>query len=165
MSLDYEEIITGESVLRRAPVGRHEAVCAALHAAFAAALAGNPVARLLEPRSVVPLTPGTLLRPDLAVVTAATGRLWLAAEVVSPTDHRWDTVTKKEVYEDFAVPRLWMVDPRYDNVEVYHGSPHGLVLQHIYAGRESLTEALLPALQLKVAELFGTAGSGKNISE
>ena len=38
MNLDYEEIIEGESVLRRAPAGRHEDVCAALHAAFAAAL-------------------------------------------------------------------------------------------------------------------------------
>ncbi len=154
MSLDYEEIIEGESILRRAPAGRHEDICAALHTAFAAALTGNAVARLLEPRSIVQLSPGTLLRPDLALVTAATGKLWLAAEIVSATDHRWDTVTKKELYENFAVPRLWMVDPRYDNVEMYHGSPHGLVLQHIYAGREVLAEKLLPGLQLTVAQLF-----------
>lgn len=154
MSLDYEEIIEGVSVLRRASAGRHEEICEALHAAFATALAGITVARLLEPRSIVQLSPGSLLRPDLALVTAATGKLWLAAEVVSSTDHRWDTVTKKELYENFAVPRLWMVDPRYDNVEVYHGSPHGLALQHIYAGREVLAERLLPALSLTVAQLF-----------
>ncbi|MFA6544095.1 MAG: Uma2 family endonuclease [Limisphaerales bacterium] len=154
MSSDYEEIIEGETVLRRVPAGRHEAVCQALHAGFAAALAGSAVARLLAPRSIVQISPGSLLRPDLALVTAATGKLWLAAEVVSSTDHRWDTVTKKELYETFAVPRLWMVDPRYDNVEVYHGSPHGLVLQHIHAGRETLTEKLLPALNLAVSELF-----------
>ena len=152
--LDYEEIIAGETVLRRAPFGRHEEVCAALHAAFAEALVGNAVARLLEPRSVVQLTPGTLVRPDLALVTAATGKLWLAAEVISSTDHRWDTVTKKELYENFALPRLWMVDPRYDNVEVYHGTPHGLALQHIFAGREALGEGLLPKLSLTVAALF-----------
>ncbi len=154
MSLNYEEIIEGVSVLRRASAGRHEEVCEALHAAFATALAGVTVARLLEPRSIVQLSPGTLVRPDLALVTVATGKLWLAAEVVSSTDHRWDTVTKKELYENFAVPRLWMVDPRYDNVEVYHGSPHGLALQHIYAGREVLAEKLLPALSLAVAQLF-----------
>ena len=167
MSLDYEEIIAGESVQRRAPAGRHEEVCTALHAAFAAALAGNAVARLLEPRSVVQLTPGTLVRPDLALVTAATGKLWLAAEIISSTDHRWDTVTKKELYENSAIPRLWMVDPRYDNVEVYHGTPHGLALQHIYAGREVLREQLLPALQLTVAELFAPASKAgaKDLSE
>ena len=68
-------------------------------AAFAAALAGNAVACLREPRSVVQLSAGSLLRPDLAVVATVTGKLWLAAEVVSSTDHRWDTVTKKELYE------------------------------------------------------------------
>ncbi|NBV24100.1 MAG: Uma2 family endonuclease [Proteobacteria bacterium] len=154
MSLDYEEIIEGVSVLRRASAGRHEDICAALHTAFASALTGNVVARLLEPRSIVQLSPGTFVRPDLALVTAATGKLWLAVEIVSSTDHRWDTVTKKELYEQYALPRLWMVDPRYDNVEVYHGSPHGLALQHIYAGREMLTEKLLPTLELRVAELF-----------
>ena len=90
----------------------------------------------------------------MALVTKATGKLWLAVEIVSSADHRWDTVTKKELYEISAVPRLWMVDLRYDNVEIYHGSPHGLALQHIYAGREVLGEQLLPAFSLKVAELF-----------
>lgn len=160
MNLDYEENIEGESVLRRAPAGRHEDVCAALHAAFAAALAGNAVACLREPRSVVQLSAGSLLRPDLAVVATVTGKLWLAAEVVSSTDHRWDTVTKKELYERCAVPRLWMVDLRYDNVEVYHGTPHGLALQHIYAGREMLGEKLLPALRLQVAALFAARQGG-----
>ncbi len=157
MSTDYEEIIKGESVLRSVPSGRHEEIRERLHAALAAALAGRTVARLLEPRSIVQLSLGSLLRPDLAVVTSATGKLWLAVEVVSSTDHRWDTVTKKELYEQHAVPRLWMVDPRYDNVEVYHGSPHGLALQHIYAGRESVTETLLPTLQLNVAKLFAAS--------
>jgi len=46
------------------------------------------------------------------------------------------------------------VDPRYNNVEIYHGSPHGLALQHIYAGREMLVEKLLPALRLTVAQIF-----------
>jgi len=158
LSADYEEIIEGESVLRRVPAGRHEEICEALHAAFTAALAGNTVARLLERRSVVQLAPGSWLRPDLALVTAATGKLWLAAEIVSSLDHRWDTVTKKELYEVHALPRLWMVDPRYDNVEVYHGTPHGLSLRHIYAGRETVTENLLSGLRLTVAELFAGPG-------
>jgi len=47
-----------------------------------------------------------------------------------------------------------MVDPRYDNVEFYHGTPYGLALKAILAGRESLNEALLPNFVLTVAELF-----------
>ncbi len=154
MSAAYEEIIEGESLLRSPPPPRHEVICERLHAYVAASLTGNATARLLEPRSLVQVSAGTLLRPDLALVTVATGKLWLVAEIVSSVDHRWDTVTKKQLYEDQKIPRLWMVDPRYDNVEVYHASPHGLMLKGILAGREELTEPLLPALRLKMSELF-----------
>jgi Uma2 family endonuclease len=63
-------------------------------------------------------------------------------------------VLKKGLYEDFNLPRLWMVDPRYNNVEFYHGTTHGLALKGILAGREILQEPLLPTFQLTVDELF-----------
>jgi Uma2 family endonuclease len=155
MSEGYEEILAGESYLRPPPDARHERVCARLHSALALALNGSLTTRLLPPRTIVELCPGTLIRPDLALVTCANRRLWLAGEVVGANDHGVDTVTKKELYEQTAIPRLWMVDPRYDNVEVYQGSPYGLSLRHILAGREALSEALLPGLRLTIAELFG----------
>ena len=154
MSETYEEILQGETVLRRPPGHRHELVCSRLHAAVTASLASNGHARLLPPRSIVQLSAGTLVRPDLAMVTAANNRLWLVAEVITPDDHRLDTVAKKMIYEDLNPPRLWMVDIRYDNVEVYHSSPYGLTLQRILAHRESLTDSLLPALQVTMSELF-----------
>ena len=154
MSEPYEEILEGENFLRQPPGLRHEQACATLHEKVAAALATVTTTRLLKPRSIVQLTPGTMLRPDLTLVTVATGKPWLVAEVVNSGDHRADTVLKKEIYETCQVPRLWMIDPRYDNVEVYHGSPHGLVLRKMLAGRETLTDSLIPELQLAVAELF-----------
>lgn len=155
MNAPYEEILEGESLLRSIPGARHEAICDRLHAQVGASLAHLKVARLLARRSPVELRPGTLLRPDLALVTAATNKLFLAAEIICPGDHHADTVLKKHLYETARVPRLWMVDPRYDNVEIYHGGPHGLTLQGILASRELLTEALLPGLQFTVIELFG----------
>jgi Uma2 family endonuclease len=47
-----------------------------------------------------------------------------------------------------------MIDPRYDNVEVYHASPFGLVLKGILAGSELLTENLLPEFRVVIQELF-----------
>jgi Uma2 family endonuclease len=102
----------------------------------------------------VQLSPGTLVRPDLAVVTVATAKLWLAVEIIDSEDHHPDTVLKKTVYEDFSVPRLWVIDPRYDNVETYHGTSYGLALRRILAGSECVKESLLPELNLTVAELF-----------
>ncbi|MCI0537828.1 MAG: Uma2 family endonuclease [Verrucomicrobiales bacterium] len=157
MSEAYEEIVEGETCLRHPPDSRHEAICARLHEHVTLSVATLTSTRLLPPRSVVQLSAGTLLRPDLALVASATGKVWLAAEIVNSHDHRPDTVRKKTLYDEIKLPRLWMIDPRYDTMEVYHGGPYGLTLHQILAQHETLTEALLPGLSLTMAELFGLA--------
>jgi Uma2 family endonuclease len=92
--------------------------------------------------------------PDFALVTAIGDKLWLVAEVIGSEDHNVDTVTKKGVYEEIKLPRLWMIDPRYNNVEIYHGNEYGLALKEILALKDVLSEPLLPAFQYSVAELF-----------
>ncbi len=159
MSEHYEETVEGETWLRHPPRARHEEICGRLHQHMIASLARVATTRLLASRSVVQLSPGTIVRPDLTLVTKATGKVWLVAEIISSEDHRTDTVVKKQIYEDLNLPRLWVIDPRYDNVEVYHGSPYGMALKHILAGHETLTENLLPGFQLTIAELFGVQSS------
>jgi Uma2 family endonuclease len=154
MTEAYEEIVQGETVLRLAPDKRHETICSRLHEHVAASVQHLTATRLLPLRSIVQTGPGTLVRPDLALVTAATGKLWLAAEVINSRDHRIDTVMKKNLYEEIGLSRLWVVDPRYDNTEIYHGSPYGLVLKKILALREVLEEELLPSFQITMSALF-----------
>jgi Uma2 family endonuclease len=154
MNVRYEEIVEGESLMRMPPGTRHEIVCERLHSRIAACLESMPSTRLLAPRTVVQISPGTLVRPDLVLVTRATNKPWLVAEIIHSGDHSSDTVTKKSIYEDARLPRLWMVDLRYDNVEVYHGTQYGVTLKTILAQREFLTEKLLPELRLSISELF-----------
>jgi len=154
MSEPYEEILENISVRRPAPGARHELICQRLHQSVNEKVMNFPGTRLLAPRSEVQVSRNILIRPDLALLASATGKLWLAAEIVSSEDHRTDTVVKKQIYEDLKLPRLWMIDPRYDNIEVYHATEFGLALKGILAGREVLTEKLLPEFQLTVADLF-----------
>lgn len=154
MSQPYPETLNGEFLLRMAPAARHELICGRLHQSVRASVANLTSTRLLPPRAQVRLSTDTTVCPDLALVAAPTGKLWLAAEIVSSDDHRPDTVIKKQVYEELRLPRLWMIDPRYDNVEVYHATAHGLVLKSILAGREILDEKLLPEFQMTVSDLF-----------
>lgn len=154
MSLAYEETLDGTPLSRQSPGARHELICDRLHTAVAACLTGNATSRLLSRRTQVAVASGNSFRPDLALVTAATGKLWLAAEIVNAGDHHPDTVIKKALYEEARLPRLWMIDPRYDNVEIYHSSEYGLILKGILAGQEQLTESLLPTLEVTIAELF-----------
>lgn len=150
----YEEVIDGLSLLRLGPGPRHESVCHRLHTLAAAALRGSPLSRLLPARSPITLSHGNVIRPDLAIVTTPNAKLWLVTEVIDPADHEPDTVTKKSLYEDQRIARLWMVDPRYDNVEIYHATPYGLMLKGILAGRDVLQEQLLPGFRTTIAELF-----------
>src|SRR5438128_2557409 len=118
MSESYQEILEGAPLIRSAPGPRHELICARLHESVRASVADLASARLLAPRSEIRLSSHTTVRPDLALITVKTGKLWLAAEIISSNDHRPDTVVKKQLYEEMKLPRLWMIDPRYDNVEV-----------------------------------------------
>ena len=154
MSLPYEEILDGASLPRSAPGVRHEQICERLHAAMSASVANLGSTQLLAPRTKILVSRSTAICPDLSLITTATGRLWLAVEIVHTGDHHADTVIKKEVYERARVPRLWMVDPRYDNVEVYHSTEFGLQLKGILAGGEILSEKLVPEFQFIIAELF-----------
>jgi Uma2 family endonuclease len=156
VSQPYEEILDGASLPRSAPGVRHEIICERLHAAMAASVANLGSTQLLAPRTKIQVSHSTAICPDLALITMATGKLWLAVEIVHTGDHHADTVIKKEVYESVRVPRLWMVDPRYDNVEIYHSTEFGLVLKGILAGSEVLSEKLVPEFQFVITELFAT---------
>jgi Uma2 family endonuclease len=156
MSRPYEEMLHGGTLPRSAPGDRHETICARLHREMAVSVAGLASLQLLAPRTSVTLSRTTAFCPDLALVTAATGKLFLAVEIITRDDHRADTVVKKEIYEQHRVPRLWMVDPRYDNVEIYHSLEFGLKLHGILAGKEILVEKLIPQFRITVADLFAS---------
>ncbi len=157
MSGIYEEILEGATLARSAPGERHEKICARLHQIMAAGINGMTGTQLLAPRTGVVVSALTRLCPDLALLTAANGRLFLAVEIISRADHQADTVTKKEIYEQIRVPRLWIVDPRYDNVEIYHSTEWGLALKGILAGSEVVCDPLLPEFEVTVADLFVNA--------
>ena len=122
-----------------------------------ASVANLDSTQLVAPRTKIRVNHATTICPDLALVTAATGKLWLAVEIVHTGDHHADTVVKKEIYEQARVPRLWMVDPRYDNVEIYHSTEFGLALKAILAGSEVLAEKLVPEFQFVIADLFAAS--------
>lgn len=159
MSEAYEEVIQGEVADRRAPPLAHEALVGRLHALVARTLPPNSALQLLPPRASVQLADDCILRPDLTVVRTEPGlagpaRLYLVAEVLFPGDHHVDTVIKKQLWADIRLPRLWMVDPRYLNVEVYSLGEYGFTLTDILAHHHPLTDPHLPGLDCSMDELF-----------
>jgi Uma2 family endonuclease len=165
MNDSYEELIDGEVQLRRAPSAEHERLVGRIHEVVAEALSPNSALRLLPPRSGLRLADAVTLRPDLTIVRVpaesgneeATPQLYLVAEVLQPGDHHLDTVVKKQMWADLRLPRLWMIDPRYLNVEVYGCGEYGFTLLNILANRDRLTDPLLHGLGCAMHELFAEA--------
>lgn len=160
MSEAYEEVIQAEPFYRRQPSLAHETLVQRLHQMVAAALPLNSSLQLLPPRTELLLDDHTKVRPDLTVVRIPTGleeptaQLYLVAEVLLPGDHHVDTVIKKQLWADAKLPRLWMVDPRYLNVEVYGCGEYGFTLADILANHHPLTDPHLPGLRCPMDELF-----------
>jgi Putative restriction endonuclease len=162
MNEAYEELIAGQRVLRRPPTPTHETLVAHLHQLVARSLPLNSSLRLLAPRAELELDGQSVLRPDLAVVrmgpkTSENQRvqLYLVAEVLQPGDHHVDTGVKKQVWTDGRLPRLWMVDPRYQNVEVYGSNEAGFSLLDILANDHPLTDPHLPGFSYTMPQIFG----------
>ncbi len=154
MPYAYEEHLAGEPCLRHAPAAPHELLCNRLRAWVRAALPPGSALILPPRRTPVTLPGGDRVCPDLALTHAADGRLYLAVEVLQPGDHHLDTVLKKELYLTALLPRLWIVDSRYHNVEVYGAGELGLRLEHILAHADALTDPALPGFTRTMAELF-----------
>jgi len=157
MSQAYQETLQGELVTRCGPGRSHEIVCQRLHDLLNEALQRISTSRLLPLRQAVRLSSNTVVRPDVTLVTSATEKPWLIAEVIDSEDHHTDTVIKKTIYEELKLPRLWIIDPRYNNVEVYLGTPYGLSLKAILAVNDQLTEALIPEFSIGIPHLFAAA--------
>jgi len=153
----YEEIIRAEVFNRRAPSGDHERLVTHLHQLVSDSLPLNSRLQLLPPRTDWVLSEETTIRPDLTIVRVTPGRgaqLYLVAEVLLAGDHHVDTVIKKELWPGLKLPRLWMVDPRYLNVEVYGCGEYGFTLVDILAHHHALTDPCLPGLRCTMNELF-----------
>lgn len=157
MSEPYQELIDGETFIRGPLNAPHELQCDRLHAWVAGRLPANSAFKLLPRRTLVTLRAGTDIRPDLVLVRRADSQLYLAAEVLQPGDHHPDTVLKKQIYSDCCAPRLWIVDSRYQNVEVYGTTPVGFRLESILASNHALADAALSGAAYPVADLFARA--------
>lgn len=154
MSEPYEELIDGETFIRGPLNGPHETLCDRLDRWVARQLPANSAFKLLPRRATVTLRAGTSVCPDLALVRRDNSQLYLAVEVLQPGDHHPDTVLKKQIYSDCRAPRLWIVDSRYQNVEIYGTTPVGFRLESILTTQESLADAGLTGAAYPVADLF-----------
>ena len=163
------EIIDGVEVVTAQPVLRHQRVLRRLVRAVDTAVESKDDGgeMFFAPTGVI-LSPHDIVEPDLLYVSGARqailepkyvhGAPDLVAEVLSPSSRRTDETLKKARYELFGAIELWIVDPDADVVRVYRrervGSGFGHPVELSAERDDVLTTPLLPALSLRLADLF-----------
>ena len=112
----------------------------------------------------VVLPDGSVVEPDLFAILpggsarttprAVTGAPDLVVEVVSPSNRRHDTVTKRALYEKAGVREYWLVDPEARTVEILVLGGGTLHLRQRCAGADVVASPLLPEVAFRAAEAF-----------
>ena len=158
------EILDGELSVTPAPATRHQTVLGNLYRFLANYVIANQPGKLFIAPTDLILAPTTVVQPDLIfigndrrhIVTerAIEGPPTLVIEILSPTTHRTDRVTKAQLYAKHNVPNYWLIDPDQRTLEAYK-----LVIDHYDLAAsardaEVFAPSLFPGLSIQLSDLW-----------
>ncbi|MBK8098346.1 MAG: Uma2 family endonuclease [Planctomycetes bacterium] len=122
------EIIDGRHYVSAAPGVRHQWVSAHLLFELMRLISKRGVGTVYNAPIDVHLAPGTVVQPDLVVLTPRstivgikklTGVPDLLIEILSPSNAGHDRKRKHERYERAGVAEYWIVDPERNTIEQF----------------------------------------------
>jgi len=158
------EILDGELSVTPAPATRHQTVLGNLHRVLANHVVANQLGKLFIAPTDLIVAPTTVVQPDLIfigndrphIVTerAIEGSPTLVIEILSPTTHRTDRVTKAQLYAKYAVPHYWLIDPSQQTLEAYDLVTDHYNLVASVRNAEVFTPSLFPSLSIQLADLW-----------
>lgn len=158
------EIIDGELVVMPSPVVTHQRIVGRLFLAFSAQLQERAQGEVLMAPLDVIMAPTRVVQPDLIVVRHDHRAILrehihgvpdLLIEVLSPSNHKHDLVTKRRLYARNRVPEYWIVDPEAQTIEVLELVEGGLSYrQHGWYAQGDRARAATFAVELEIDELF-----------
>ena len=160
------EILDGEHYVTAAPYPRHQAILGELYYWIRSFLGQNRLGRVFFAPVDVLLSRHDIVQPDLLFISNerltvlkeknVQGAPDLVSEVLSPSTRRIDEGLKLNRYELLDVREYWTVDPSRNVVRVYRRAGDRLrkEAELTAAAGDRLTTALLPGLEIPLAELF-----------
>jgi Uma2 family endonuclease len=79
----------------------------------------------------------------------------LVVEIISPSSMRLDRVVKKELYEGFAVPEYWLIDPKNDAIEIF-SFQNGRYKSVAFANdlSEKVASSVLTGFEVLLSDIF-----------
>ena len=158
------EILDGELSVTPAPATKHQTALGNLYRFLANYVVANQLGKLFIAPTDLILAATTVVQPDLIFIgtdrlhlvtdRAIEGAPTLVIEVLSPTTHRTDRVTKAQLYAKHNVPNYWLIDPDQRTLEAYQ-----LVIDHYDLAAsardaEVFAPSLFPGLSIQLSDLW-----------
>lgn len=153
---DRIELIDGEAFMLATPSTNHQLISGALFAQLYNFLEGKkcrvipaPFAvRLFEKEGDSPEDVDTVVEPDISVVCdrdkldgkGCKGAPDMIIEILSPSTHRHDRITKYNLYQRAGVREYWIVEPETQTVQVFLRNENGLLLPHESYSRDDVAK-------------------------
>jgi len=159
------EIIDGEHYVNASPITRHQQVLYRLVIAVGNYLEEHPLGQIFFAPLDIVLSPHDVVEPDLMFISHARRQIVtvnniqgapdLLIEVLSPSNKRYDEVTKHALYERTGVGEYWIVDAARNTVRVFRRNAAGRYERaaELSTG-EALTSPLFPTLEIHLDRIF-----------
>jgi Uma2 family endonuclease len=158
------EILDGELSVTPAPATKHQTALGNLYRFLANYVVANQLGKLFIAPTDLILAPTTVVQPDLIfigtdrlhVVTerAIEGAPTLVVEILSPTTHQTDRVTKAQVYARYQIPHYWLIDPDQRTLEAYELARGHYNLVASAQDAEVFAPSLFPGLSIQLSDLW-----------
>lgn len=107
------------------------------------------IATVVQPDMLVILDDRKHILDEDPVVEAPS----IAIEVLSPSNSRYDLVTKRDLYAVYGVPEYWIADPSAQAVTIMTNPIDGRY-QSVVTSLDVATSALVPEVSIAIEDLF-----------
>lgn len=160
------EIIEGDHYMTPAPRTKHQSISLNLASAMRSVAKQNRAGLVFIAPCDVILSDENVVQPDVLFVSTARaanvtedniqGAPDLIVEILSESSRKRDEVTKRKLYEKFAVQEYWIVDPELETVKVFKLAQrkYGRAAELSKEANDVLTTELLASFKLPLSEIF-----------
>lgn len=158
------EILRGGLIMVPAPFTIHQRLLIRLSVIFSNFIKENKLGEVLVAPTDVVLSEDTVVQPDMLFISkerlgiikevAIMGSPDLIVEIVPPSSASYDTVEKRDIYEEYGVKEYWIVFPQEKVIEVL--TLENNIYREFCKGRKTgvVRSKIIVGLEVDLKEVF-----------
>lgn len=158
------EVLRGGLIMVPAPFTIHQRLLIRLSVIFSNFIKEKKLGEVLVAPTDVVLSEDTVIQPDILFISkerldiikeaAIMGSPDLIVEIVSPSSASYDTVEKRDIYEEYGVKEYWLVFPQEKVIEVL--TLESSIYREFCKGRKTgvVRSKIIVGLEVDLKEVF-----------